>query len=207
MEFRLNKGKGMIIRILNWCPTLEVRDFWGSTFVLSKLYTQDPLGENRKLWPCRFRLRVLTLTDLLVLEFVVAPSHVAQQVCSFPWHRIWINASSLPYLGSSSRRQSTLLREVNVPIRQATEQPNKSAITIWGLEKQIHRIWTLFSSVQIDISRVSAYVILAIVTCTHPIAQESQVPQVGNFLKYIWIPRLRLESKYSMIPTEFCQQK
>ena len=35
-----NKGKGMIIRILNWCPTLEVReDTKGSTFVVSKLYT------------------------------------------------------------------------------------------------------------------------------------------------------------------------
>ena len=33
------KGKGMIIRILNWCPTLELGDLWGSSLVVSKLYT------------------------------------------------------------------------------------------------------------------------------------------------------------------------
>ena len=27
-----NKGKGMIIRILNWCPTLKLGDFWGVKF-------------------------------------------------------------------------------------------------------------------------------------------------------------------------------
>ena len=27
-----NKGKGMIIRILNWCPTLKLGNFWGVKF-------------------------------------------------------------------------------------------------------------------------------------------------------------------------------